>query len=140
MNDADAIIFFRSGELVLALPCAETREIRRQTLGLVSLPLSPEGIAGILNLRGSVVTVFSLDFLLQQDRSHESQILIVRSEDEDIGLLIDEVIDIAASPAIEALPAHLPESLKRHLHGILRLPDGQLACLLDCSSLLESVK
>lgn len=140
MNDTDAIVFFRSGELLLALPCTETREIRRQTTGLIPLPLSPEGVAGILNLRGSVITVLSLDFLLQQDRSHESQILIIRNEDEDIGLLIDEVLDIAASPAMEALPAHLPEKLKRHLQGLLRMPDGQLACLLRCSSLLETVK
>jgi len=140
MNDADAIVFFRSGELVLALPCAETREIRRHSTGLVPLPLSPAGIAGVLNLRGAIVTVFSLDFLLKQNPGRQAQILIVRSDDEDVGLLIDEVLDIAAAAPPEALPAHLPESLKRHLDGILRTPDGQLACLLRCSSLLETAR
>ncbi|MCO7224383.1 chemotaxis protein CheW [Pleionea sp. CnH1-48] len=62
------------------------------------VPGSPHGILGLLNIRGSVVSVFSgraLIGLTDEPPTDESRIVIFKTENESIGVVVDSVVEIA---------------------------------------------
>jgi purine-binding chemotaxis protein CheW len=105
------------------------------------VPLAPPEIAGVLNMRGRIVTLIDLRRRLGlPDRAESGPVMAigVESRGESYGLLIDAVgevlkLDIEAR---EANPVNLNPELARVSAGIHRL-DGQLLMALDVDRLLD---
>lgn len=105
------------------------------------VPLAPPEIAGVLNMRGRIVTLVDLRRRLGlPDRTENGPVMAigVESRGESYGLLIDAVgevlkLDIEAR---EANPVNLDHELARVSAGIHRL-DGQLLMALDVDRLLD---
>jgi len=105
------------------------------------VPLAPPEIAGVLNMRGRIVTLIDLRRRLGlPDRTENGPVMAigVESRGESYGLLIDAVgevlkLDIEAR---EANPVNLDFELARVSAGIHRL-DGQLLMALDVDRLLD---
>ena len=105
------------------------------------VPLAPPEIAGVLNMRGRMVTLVDLRRRLGlPDRTENGPVMAigVESRGESYGLLIDAVgevlkLDIEAR---EANPVNLDPELARVSAGIHRL-DGQLLMALDVDRLLD---
>ena len=105
------------------------------------VPLAPPEIAGVLNMRGRIVTLIDLRRrLVLPDRTENGPVMEigVESRGESYGLLIDAVgevlkLDIEAR---EANPVNLDPELARVSAGIHRL-DGQLLMALDVDRLLD---
>jgi purine-binding chemotaxis protein CheW len=105
------------------------------------VPLAPPEIAGVLNMRGRIVTLVDLRRRLGlPDRTENGPMMAigVESRGESYGLLIDAVgevlkLDIEAR---EANPVNLDPELARVSAGIHRL-DGQLLMALDVDRLLD---
>ena len=81
---------------------------------VIHIPKAPSFIAGAINLEGNVVPVVNLarKIELEQSNSVEEQkviILEVNHEDEiiQVGVLIDEVLDVIAMEKSKILPAPL---------------------------------
>lgn len=97
---------FALGSQVFAMEISNIREIVQQT-EMTAVPLMPDFIRGILNLRGAVVPVIDLQVRFGRPRSHSSKktcIVIFEStqhaEKTELGLQVDavsEVVEIAAS-------------------------------------------
>ncbi|HIY57241.1 MAG TPA: chemotaxis protein CheW [Candidatus Tetragenococcus pullicola] len=65
------------------------------TLQITKVPLAPVWVEGLINLRGTVLTVINLAELLQIKRPQKSRnILILKQKEEKKGLLIEEVIEV----------------------------------------------
>ena len=108
---------------------------------LTRVPLAPPEVAGILNLRGRVVTAIDmrsrLDLGTRQPRDPVMAIGI-ELKGESYGLLVDSVgeVMLLQNSACEAKPVNLDQRLARVAAGIYRL-DGQLMIVLDIDGVLD---
>jgi len=108
---------------------------------LTRVPLAPPEIAGVLNLRGRIVTLVDMRCRLglgERDEKIPAMAVGVESRGESYGLLIDNVgevlkLDIAAC---EPNPTNLDPRLASVSTGIHRL-DGQLLMVLDVDRVLD---
>ena len=108
---------------------------------LTRVPLSSQEIAGVLNLRGRIVTVVDMRARLGLPRAEEGKPPMAVGVDlrgESYGLLIDTIGEVLRLPesSREENPVNLDPELARVSAGIHRL-DGQLLMALDVDRLLD---
>ena len=108
---------------------------------LTRVPLAPPEIAGVLNLRGRIVTAVDLRLRLgMAPRSDGRPPMAVGIElkGESYGLLIDAVGEVMklASATREPNPVNLDARLARVSAGVHRL-EGQLMVILDVDRVLD---
>jgi purine-binding chemotaxis protein CheW len=108
---------------------------------LTRVPLAPPEIAGVLNLRGRIVTLIDLRRrfgLGQRENGQISMAIGVESRSESYGLLIDSVGEVLKldDAAREPNPINLDQRLARVSAGIFRL-DGQLLIVVDVDRVLD---
>jgi purine-binding chemotaxis protein CheW len=108
---------------------------------LARVPMAPPEIAGVLNLRGRIVTAIDMRRLLDlPPRPEQSEQMAVGIEyrGESYGLLIDEVGEVLKFPAAQqdAVPINLDPRWGRIAAGVLRL-DGKLMIVLDVDRVLD---
>jgi purine-binding chemotaxis protein CheW len=108
---------------------------------LTRVPLAPPEIAGVLNLRGRIVTLIDLRRrfgLGQRDDGEAVMAIGVESRAESYGLLIDTVGEVLKldDAAREPNPINLDQRLARVSAGIYRL-DGQLLIVVDVDRVLD---
>ena len=109
------------------------------------VPMMPEFIAGVINLRGSVVPVVDLAQRFSASASSitkKSSIVILEIEDEDqkleIGITVDEVnevLDISAGE-IEPTPSFGTRIRTEFICGMGKI-GGELLLLLDIENVLS---
>ena len=81
-------------EQTFLLPVTAIQEVLRH-MPLVRLPLAPQFVAGVVNLRGRVTPLLHLDALLTLERDYrytpQSFIIVCTTEQMQLGLIIDKV-------------------------------------------------
>jgi purine-binding chemotaxis protein CheW len=110
---------------------------------LTRVPLASPEIAGVLNLRGRIVTAIDLRLRLGMPRRSDGRPMMavgIELKGESYGLLIDSVGEVMklADGAREANPVNLDARLARVSAGVHRL-DGQLLVILDVDRVLDMV-
>jgi purine-binding chemotaxis protein CheW len=105
------------------------------------VPLAPPEIAGVLNMRGRIVTLIDLRRRLglpPRAQDHSVMAIGVESRGESYGLLIDAIGEVLKLDGHmrEANPANLDPELARVCAGIHRL-EGQLLLVLDVDRMLD---
>jgi purine-binding chemotaxis protein CheW len=108
---------------------------------LTRVPLAPPEVAGILNLRGRVVTAIDMRARLDLGMRQPDQPVMaigIEVKGESYGLLVDSVGEVMqlATGDCEAKPANLDARLARVAGGIYRL-EGQLMVVLDVDRVLD---
>lgn len=101
---------------------------------LTRVPLAHPMVAGLINLRGQIVTAIDLRRRLHlPDRSPSCSSLnvVVRSDDGAVALIVDEIGDVLtlADSAFERPPDTMAESLRDLILGAYKLPDHLLVIL-----------
>ncbi len=105
------------------------------------VPMARDEIAGILNLRGRIVTMIDmrrcLDLPPKDDISNQMAVGI-EFGGESYGLLIDEVGEVMKLPAaqLETVPVNLDSRWRRVAAGVYRLEED-LMIVLDIDRVLE---
>jgi purine-binding chemotaxis protein CheW len=107
---------------------------------MTRVPLASDDIAGVINLRGRIVTAIDLRRRLgvSGDIGQGPMAVGIESGGESYGLVIDAVGEVL-KPGIETaepVPVNLDERLKRVASGVHRLEDGLLV-VLDVDRLLD---
>jgi purine-binding chemotaxis protein CheW len=108
---------------------------------LTRVPLAPPEVAGVLNLRGRVVTAIDMRARLDLGaREKDAPVMAIGIEikGESYGLLVDSVGEVLrlANSACEAKPANIDARLSRVAAGIYRL-ESQLLVVLDVDRVLD---
>ncbi|MGE0629709.1 MAG: chemotaxis protein CheW [Hyphomicrobiaceae bacterium] len=109
---------------------------------LTPVPLAPEEIAGVLNLRGRIVTAIDMRCRLSMPKRTENGDPMAVGIDcggESYGLLIDAVGEVLRlrTDGCEAVPVNLDPRLAQVAAGVHRLED-QLLVVLDVERLLNT--
>lgn len=132
---------FHVGRLLLGIDIRHTEEINRQ-LDLTVVPHAPECVRGVVNLRGEVVTVLDLRSILglePQPLTAASRNVVVRTEGEQVGLLVDRVADVVtvSTEEMEAPPANVSGVSGRFFKGVYKL-ESALLVVLDVNLVLST--
>ncbi len=86
-----------TGTRAFCIPVAQVREVVRPT-GLCRVPGGPPVLRGVLNVRGSIVTVLDLAALLGQPRAvAPGSVVLLENGVRLIGLAVDTVRDVRAA-------------------------------------------
>jgi purine-binding chemotaxis protein CheW len=128
------------GEQLFGLPILRVQDVfipERPT----RVPLAPPEIAGVLNLRGRIVTLIDLRQCLglkAQENGARAMAIGVESDGESYGLLIDSLGEVLKldEDAREPNPINLDPQLARICAGIHRL-DGHLLMMVDVDRVLD---
>jgi purine-binding chemotaxis protein CheW len=105
------------------------------------VPLASHEIAGVLNLRGRIVTVIDMRARLGLPRPEDGKAPMAVGVDlrgESYGLLIDQIGEVLRLPedGKEDNPVNLDPRMAKLAGGVHRL-DGQLMVVLDVDRVLE---
>jgi purine-binding chemotaxis protein CheW len=93
-------VIFRIGEVVCAAPAGIVREILPR-LPATRIPGVPDEVEGLVNVRGTLLTVLDGHLLLQQERrsSDEGAIVVLEVRGRSYGLGVGQVLDFLEVPA-----------------------------------------
>jgi purine-binding chemotaxis protein CheW len=126
-------------EALCGLDAAGIQEVIR--LGpLTPVRHAPPEVAGIVNLRGKIVTILDLGLRLGFSKavpSAESRIFIIEDRNEFVGLLVDrvdEVVEVERSQW-QAPPANVRGAQGRFFQGVYRTR-GRVITVLDSAAIL----
>jgi purine-binding chemotaxis protein CheW len=128
------------GDHMFGLPIFRVQDVF-VPVGLTRVPLAPPEVAGILNLRGRVVTAIDMRSRLDfGEREPGTPVMAIGIElkGESYGLLVDAVGEVMQlhNSACEPKPTNLDPRLSRVAAGIYRL-EGQLMVVLDVDRVLD---
>lgn len=107
--------------------------IRHQEMTRV--PLAPNEVEGLINLRGDIVTAIDLRRRLRlPDRASDAEPtnVVVRDEEGAVALLVDEIGDVLEvdEETFEPTPETLDTTVRELITGVYKL-DGRLLHVLD---------
>lgn len=103
------------------------------------LPMVPDYIRGIINLRGMVIPVIDLRMRMGKPAAEYSSsacIIVLEIEDVTIGVLVDavlQVLDIELSQTA-AIPVHDNQELASSMTS---LDDGTVVLFLNCEQMIQ---
>lgn len=108
---------------------------------ITPVPLAPSAIAGVLNLRGRIVTVIDLRECLGAPTVDDAERLMsvtVEHKGDLFTLLVDSIGDVRSLPraAFDKPPVTLDQRMRRLCTGVFRL-EGQLLAVLDVEKVLD---
>jgi purine-binding chemotaxis protein CheW len=128
------------GDQLFGLPIARVQDVFMPER-LTRVPLAPNEIAGVLNLRGRIVTAIDMRARLGLPKADIGGLPMAVGVDlrgESYGLLIDSIGEVMklADDSREDNPVNLDPRMARMASGVHRL-DGQLMVVLDVDRVLE---
>jgi purine-binding chemotaxis protein CheW len=128
------------GEQLFGLPIARAQDVFVLDR-LTRVPLAAPEIAGVLNLRGRIVTAIDLRRrlgLAQSAQDRKRMAIGIEHKGESYGLLIDAIGEVMKLPSAEREdnPINLEPRLARVSAGVHRL-DDRLLVVLDVDRVLD---
>lgn len=138
-HDGQFCTFFLDG-LFIGVEVSRVQEVIRYQ-ELTQVPLTPPVIAGLMNLRGQIVTAIDLRRRLgMPDRSGDELPInvVVRSSEGAMSLLVDQIGDVmeVSEDAFELPPQTLTGDARELILGAYKL-EGQLLLVLDTVRALD---
>jgi purine-binding chemotaxis protein CheW len=143
MNDTAHLcdyVTFTTADQLFGLPIERVQDVFRPN-HITRVPLAGPEIAGVLNLRGRIVTAIELRSRLGLGTREADQVAMaigIEHRGESFGLLVDAVGEVMKLPGgeREPNPINLDRNLGRVSAGVYRL-DGQLMVTLDIDRVLD---
>jgi purine-binding chemotaxis protein CheW len=133
----DYVSFTTAGQL-FGLPIEHVQDVFTLA-NITRVPLAGSEIAGVLNLRGRIVTVIDLASRLQLDGSRDAHMVVgIERGAESFGILVDRVGEVLAlsDGDREPTPVNLDPTLAAVATGVFRL-DNRILVALDADRILD---
>jgi purine-binding chemotaxis protein CheW len=129
-----------AGGQLFGLPIACVQDVFKPAR-ITRVPLAGPEIAGVLNLRGRIVTAIDMRSRLDlraQETGGAPMAIGIEAKGESFGLLVDAVGEVLKLPDAdrEPNPINLDRKLAAVSAGVYRL-DGQLLVVLDIERVLD---
>lgn len=133
MNETMLLCTFRVGTLEFGVEVMQVQEVLRAQV-MTIVPLAPDAVSGLVNLRGQIVTAIDMRRRLGLPDRAEGEApmnVIVRTEDGAVSLLVDDIGDvIEADPeSAEPVPATVSPALRTLITGVQRTAHSLLLVL-----------
>lgn len=132
-NSAVQLSTFLLANLLFGVRVESVQEVLRYQ-PMTRVPLSPEVIEGLINLRGQIVTAIDMRRRLKLPPRADGQSpmnMVVRTDGGTVSLLVDEIgdgIDVEGT-MWERAPENLASSVRDLISGVYKLEDRLLLVL-----------
>ena len=131
---------FYIGEALCGMDILKVQEINK-ILEMTEVPQAPDYVKGILNLRGQIVTIIDLGKKLglsMTKRTMETRNIIVNSNNEYIGFMVDRIGDVIRTDLekVEAPPANIGGVQGKYFEGVFKT-ENSLIGILDTEAVLK---
>ena len=132
-------VTFHIGDQLFGVPIDEVQDVFKPQR-LTPVPLSHPDVAGVLNLRGRIVTMIDCRSHLGMERRSFEDVMAVGVEKagESYGLLIDRIGDVLSlePSAFEPNPVNLDPRWRAVSKGVFRL-DKRLLIVINIATILD---
>ena len=139
--EKERFLTFRSADLTFAVNTKYVIEIITNH-SITTLPMVPEYIKGIINLRGQIIPMVDIRLRLGKPsidmENNESNCIIVLDIDSiSVGIIVDSVSQVVDSELSKISP--VPVNNQRELvNGMISLDVNNVVLLLDCEQLVDT--
>lgn len=133
--DSRKYLIFFAGDLRLGVVAEYVVEIITDHV-VTYLPMVPDYIQGIYNLRGQIIPIVDIRIRLGKPVDGDSLAVVLNVDGTQFGILVDAVDQMIDIPKADLLPmpAHSTQLL---VSGMCSLPDGSgTMMVLDCEQLM----
>lgn len=112
-----------------------------KSMSMTTVPLAPDYIKGLINLRGQISTAIGLRELLKipnRDISHGEINVVCKDDSYLLSLIADEVGDVLEleNSMFESTPETLSRDVSKFMNGVYKLQDGILS-ILDIKKIIS---
>lgn len=137
------LVTFYVGQALCGIDILNIQEINKN-FNVTWVPQVPDYVLGIINLRGRIVTIIDLGERLglsSVEKDKKNRNIIVDSQGEHIGFLVDDISDviIADSEKIEPAPANIGGVHGKFFKGVLKT-ESSLVGVLNIDEVLKEEK
>jgi purine-binding chemotaxis protein CheW len=131
---------FYVGDLFFGIEVVRVQEVLRYQ-EMTRVPLAPEVIGGLINLRGQIVTAVDMRQRLRLTPREAGRLplnMVIRSGDGVVSLLVDEIGDVLEAPAdaFELPPDNLTGLSRELIRNVYKLK-GRLLLILDTEKAID---
>lgn len=136
-NQDQQLVVFELEKQNYAIPILEIQEIIRM-VNITPVPKTNAFLEGVVNLRGNIIPVVNLRKRLgmsDQEHSNETRIIVVEFNGENIGVIVDKVLEVGRYNESEIEPPHVAGENVEFLRGVIK-KDKNLWLLLNLEKLL----
>ncbi len=140
-GDTSQLCGFKIMDGQYAIPVLEVQEVVKPQK-VTPVPLGPDYVDGLINLRGQIVTAINLRVMFGLPRNTEAEEeymnIIVRWGDGLYALVVDEIMDVmdVENTTFEDTPDMIDEKIKKYIRGVFKLEENLLT-LLSLEKLLD---
>ncbi|GAA1957882.1 chemotaxis protein CheW [Nocardioides panacihumi] len=140
LTDVAQYCTFWIDDLFFGVDVDDVQEVLRHQ-PMTPVPRASEGVQGLINLRGQIVTAVDLRVRLglpTRDGDRLPMNVIVRSRGEVISLLVDDIGDVVDTDGltVEQVPSNMPGDVQQVVRAVRPLPD-KLLLVLDADRAVE---
>lgn len=129
------MLVVRVGELTCAVELRAVREVL-PTLPATRVPGAAAGVAGLINVRGTLLPLVDGRRVLKQPAWDGGSIVLLEADQQTVGVLVDEVVDLVTVGDGEwAERRELPGVDPKVVRAVGK-SDGVAFIWLDCHALL----
>lgn len=130
------VVIFGLNNEQFAVETAKVQSIN-DAMEITRVPKAPTYIKGLINLRGNVISLLDINFLMDipKNDNSEGNVIILEMEDELVGISVDqvdEVLDLEDS----IVEKENDEKKQAYIKGIINLKD-RIITLIDIDKLLS---
>lgn len=130
MNESQQFCSFHVADLFFGIPVREVQEVIRYQ-AMTQVPRAPREIAGLINLRGQIVTALDMRRRLNLSPLPAGKLpmnVVVRTDDSAVSLLVDDIGDVieVEQDAFERPPETLNGDVKQIVQGVYKLKNRLL--------------
>jgi purine-binding chemotaxis protein CheW len=134
---------FTVDDLLFGVEVTQVQEVLRYQ-SMTRIPLAPERIRGLINLRGQIVTAIDLRSCLGFAPRTDGELpmsVVIRGVESSVSLLVDSIGDVieVSEDSFESPPSTMKLVQRNLIRGICKLP-GRLLLVLTPERLLSSTQ
>lgn len=135
MQATKQLCTFKLGDQLFGVDALTVQELIRSQI-MTRVPMAPDSVRGLINLRGQIVTAIDLRSRLGMsslDDGRSPMNLVIRSDDGPVSLLVDQIGDVIEvnDDCFEVPPDTLQGATRVFIRGAYKLANC-LLLLLDC--------
>ena len=131
---------FYVGKALCGIDILSIQEINKH-FEVTTVPQATDYVVGVLNLRGRIVTILDLGKKLglsEIEKNQNNRNIIVRSQDEHIGLMVDSISDVVTveNDFIESAPSNISGLKGKFFQGVMKTRTALIG-ILDIEEVLK---
>lgn len=130
-------LIFKTDDLLFGVDASSVVEIITNHT-VTRLPMVPNYVNGIINLRGLIIPIIDIRSRLGKEPKGDCSIIVINVNGTQVGVLVDWVDRMVDVPDGTILP--MPpnqQNPQKLISGMSSLTDGGTMLVLDCDSLIH---